>query len=441
MRTIYRDNYTPKVGDYHNVVVFDNALGNIWLFDCDGIYLDLSKTDVRVVNEAGQSTEYAISQKFVTDNLKSANDKIGEVDQESQRRDQEIKESLTQAEEELQSNLDRVENESKSRDSALQTQFSDGYKEFRDNIGLLNDATQVLSEEVEKYATDGIFGIEFGEGTALSLDYVKGTQKNSLPIREATEAENGLMSVAAYNQLKQNTDDISRLQSGGIYRGSFATLAAAPTTTPNEAFIGGEINTDDIITIQEAEHEGKTGIARYRAQVSDWDVSYTFDAFTDEDIKNFAQGQAGLIVGGTADGTVAAKVDGTGAVNGWDALKADLSSAEENIATNASAIQATNSNLTSTNQSVAALSTQLSTLSQTVAEQGEEVSAVQNGLNTTNSSLTALGNKSVDGGTTLSTNTSPLVTVPSMMARWVDITDTGLPASPDINTFYYTVEE
>lgn len=53
----------------------------------------------------------------------------------------------------------------------------------------------------------------------------------------------------------------------------------------------------------------------------------------------------------------------------------------------------------------------------------------------------ALGSKDVQAATdtTLATNTEPLLTVKGMMRQWVDITQSGLPADPDPDTFYYTV--
>jgi len=64
MRTILRDNYTPEIGDYHECLVVDEPEKKIWLFDCDGVYSDISP--VTVVSELGDSEKYAASQKLVT---------------------------------------------------------------------------------------------------------------------------------------------------------------------------------------------------------------------------------------------------------------------------------------------------------------------------------------------------------------------------------------
>lgn len=71
MRTIIRDNYTPKAGDYHEKIVRDEVNNKQWIFDCDGVFTDITDTtsDIEVVNELGPSTSAATSQKLVTDNV------------------------------------------------------------------------------------------------------------------------------------------------------------------------------------------------------------------------------------------------------------------------------------------------------------------------------------------------------------------------------------
>lgn len=71
MRTIIRNNYGPHTGDYHERIIQDEAREKTWLFDCDGVYLDITagRGDVKVVNELGDSEVFATSQKLVTDEL------------------------------------------------------------------------------------------------------------------------------------------------------------------------------------------------------------------------------------------------------------------------------------------------------------------------------------------------------------------------------------
>ena len=74
MRTIFRNNYTPVMGEYHERYVIDEARHKSYLFDCDGVFNELPY--VYVANEKGQSEEYAVSQKLFTDETTKLADDI-----------------------------------------------------------------------------------------------------------------------------------------------------------------------------------------------------------------------------------------------------------------------------------------------------------------------------------------------------------------------------
>lgn len=76
MRTILRDNYTPELGDYHERILIDNPQEKMWLFDCDGVFTDITR--VIVDNEFGNSTKHAISQAFFTDTVQGLKEAMEE---------------------------------------------------------------------------------------------------------------------------------------------------------------------------------------------------------------------------------------------------------------------------------------------------------------------------------------------------------------------------
>jgi len=82
MKTIVRNNYTPHSGDYRNTIVQDDAQNKTWLFDCGGTFLDISSGRglITVANEAGDHEEYAISQAFVTHELRDIKGDITIID-------------------------------------------------------------------------------------------------------------------------------------------------------------------------------------------------------------------------------------------------------------------------------------------------------------------------------------------------------------------------
>lgn len=444
MRNITRSNYTPKIGDYHNMIVHDPVLGKIWLFDCDGVFLDMSKTNVTVVDEYGVSPEYAASQRLVTATKDDLDSKIEGVDEAAHERDDDLDEKIKKVDEDLTEEIGNVEIESVARDQELEDDYTRKYNSLDNDIETLTRTVDTLGNTVEGIEQTAVFGVTVNQsdGTKITLSVNDGGTTTNTDLRNAGANQSGLMAAADYNQLQDNTIAIQHLQNSGLYRGSFDTLADAPTTTPDEAFIGGEIFQNDFIAVQHATHEGQTGIARYRASVNGSAVSYDFEAFIDEDIANFTEGNPGLIVGATADGTVKAESDGTGSVNGWTTVKNDISANAGNI-TNLSTDLGNLTNRVGTAEgNITSLDTRMGTAEGNITGLTTRMGTAEGNITSNANAVSALQGKGVQAttDTTLGTNTENLLTVKGMMRQWVDITQTGLPASPDPDTFYYTVE-
>lgn len=77
MRTIIRDNYDPQLGEYHERIIIDEARKKKWVFDCDGVFTDFTNTEV--VNEKGEGTDVAVSQKLFTDETKNLWDAVDNI--------------------------------------------------------------------------------------------------------------------------------------------------------------------------------------------------------------------------------------------------------------------------------------------------------------------------------------------------------------------------
>lgn len=442
MRNITRSNYTPKTGDYHNMIVHDPVLGKIWLFDCDGVFLDMSKTNIIVVNEAGDSDTYAISQQFVTNAITDLNAIINSVDTSAQNRDTTLQNNLDEAVETLNTNIAQVNTDAITRETQLAAAINAHVDTLDNDIENLTAITNSLTSRVSTINQTAVFDVHLEQSTDVALSVTDGTQTTRTVLREASATQNGLMPAATYTQVQENADAIQRLQNSGLYRGSFDVLADAPTITPDSAFIGGEIYNNDFISVQNASHEGQTGIGRYRAIVENGNVTYAFEAFIDRDIANFSDGNAGLIVGSTTDGKVGAASDGTGEVNGWGTVKADIATNAQNISANASDIATLQSTTATHTSEISALDGRVTTAEGNISAVQSDVAQLSSDVATASQAVTTLENKGVQAATdtTLGANTENLLTVAGMMRQWVDISTSGLPADPDANTFYYTVE-
>lgn len=444
MRNITRSNYDPHVGDYHNKMVHDPVRGKFWWFDCDGMYFDMSKTNVTVVDEYGDSAEYAASQSLVTRTNTTLNTKIEGVDEASHLRDDELDDKIDGESERLEAKIDANDVATRAREAEMRTDYTNKYQTLDNDIETLTRVTDGLTTDVENIERTAVFGVAINQSDQSKIEVTvnDGGTSTTTTIRNANGAQNGLMTAADHNQIAANADAIQHLQNAGLYRGSFPTIADAPTTTPDPAFVGGEIFNNDYISVQTATHEGETGSARYRAFVENGTVTYAFEIFIDKDIMNFSTGNPGLIVGGTNSGEVGAQNDGTGKVVGWDILNDTvsdnsqaISDANDDIDALEGRMTAAEGNITSQGQAISNNATNISSLTTRVTTAEGNITTNANGVSTIN-------NKGVQAttDTTIGANTENLLTVKGMMRQFVDITNTGLPASPDPDVFYYTVE-
>lgn len=445
MRNITRSNYDPHIGDYHNVIVHDPVRGKIWLFDCDGVFLDMSKTNVTVVDEYGESAEYAASQSLVTRTKDALTTQIEGVDEASHLRDDELDDKIDGESERLDAKIDANDVATRGREQAMTDDYTAKYQSLDNDIETLTRVTDGLTTDVEQLERTAVFSAVINQNDQAKIDYIvnDGGTSTTTTIRNANANQNGLMPAASYNQIAANTDAIQHLQNAGLYRGSFATINDAPTHTPNPAFVNGEIFNNDYISVQTATHEGETGSARFRAFVdANNDVTYTFEIFIDKDIKNFTTGNSGLIVGGTADGSVSANQDGTGSVAGWNTVKNDIANNAQAISDNTDAIDDLEDRMDDVEADISGIDGRVTTAEGNITSLTTRVGTAEGNITTNANAITTINGKGVQAttDTTIGANTEKLLTVKGMLRQFVDITQSGLPASPDPDVFYYVVE-
>ena len=428
------------------MIVHDPVLGKIWLFDCDGVFLDMSKTNVTVVDEYGESTEYAASQRLVTDTHDTLNAKIDGVDEASHDRDNVLDGKIAD-EAALRASEDaRLDREAKAREQIITDDYTAKYQSLDNNIETLTRVTDGLATDVAQIGRTAVFGTTLHQGDGSKIDLVvnDGGITTTTTIRNAGANQNGLMPAASYNQIQKNTEAIQNLQNAGLYRGSFETIDDAPTHTPDPAFVNGECYNNDYISVQRATHEGKTGSAHYRAFVDDnGDITYTFEIFIDKDILPFSTGSLGLIKGAASgNGSIEANNDGTGSVIGWSTLSSQVSTNTNNIATNTGNITSLSNRMGTAEGDITNLDTRVETAEENISSLTTRMGTAENGITGNTNAISAINSKGVQAttDTTIGANAENLLTVKGMLRQFVDITSTGLPASPDPDVFYYVVE-
>ena len=156
---------------------------------------------------------------------------------------------------------------------------------------------------------------------------------NSINVPLASDTTAGLMSKSDYAQIRDNTARIEQLEGQNVRL--LYTASESPTAAQIQQFVIDSGYSDTAqwpqigVVVQGSNH-----IWRYFNNTNTWqDVGVdTVNTFTNE--------IAGIIKGSDTDGKVYAETDGTGSVNGWDALNTKVTN-------NASAIAAEITNRTS----------------------------------------------------------------------------------------------
>lgn len=171
--------------------------------------------------------------------------------------------------------------------------------------------------------------------TVVQLDTTKTNIKTgatttgniSLPVASTTQA--GVMNSATFNAVAANASDIQALMNGAV---AIAGLSASPSQS-------------DLTTAWEAE----TGLAELMNRAGIYDIDndkvwtyysntttwYPASNTAQVTVNTFTNNSEGVIKGSTNVGQVFAESDGTGSINGWDALSGTVADHTSQIAAKA----------------------------------------------------------------------------------------------------------
>ena len=361
MRTITRNNYTPKIGDYHEIILKDPEQRKVWLFDCDGVYTEILKT-VFVADSFGNSTEKAASQRLVT----VLNDEIGDLTNLST----EDKTSIVNAINELVANYNpsdynSLDNRPKingvtlegdklagalglaseldflGEQSARQEADSNMEEQILSNAGNitelqgqvmqlnedmtgkadetdLNDVQSAINKTVvsDLTYTENASTVSVTENKVNISTGTTTTETEALPVASATAA--GIMNAATYQSIADSQETLDALLGGAVAIGN---LPANPTqqqlTTAWETATGRSelINRASI-------YDTTNGLIHtYYTNVNLWEDS---PAGAQVQVSQATNTELGIVKGSLTNGQAFAETNGTLSVNGWDDLVQDV---------------------------------------------------------------------------------------------------------------------
>lgn len=146
-----------------------------------------------------------------------------------------------------------------------------------------------------------------------------------LPVASATQA--GVMNTATYQTIQDNKAKIEAIEGGAVaITGISANPSQADLTTAWQTATGQTTLINDA-SILDVDNDLRW---TYYTNTATW---YSADTSASVTINPFTNTEAGTIKGSNVDGQVHAETDGTGSVQGWDTVKADIANNAAAIAT------------------------------------------------------------------------------------------------------------
>lgn len=150
-----------------------------------------------------------------------------------------------------------------------------------------------------------------------------GSTTTTLPVASTTQA--GVMNTSTYEAITTNSNNINAILNGAV---AITGLSASPsqsdltTAWQNETGLGTLINRASIYDVT------NNKVWTYYANDTTWYAASNSSQVT---INTFTNSSEGTILGSTNTGQIYAENDGTGSVNGWDALVNTVSGKQDAI--------------------------------------------------------------------------------------------------------------
>lgn len=219
------------------------------------------------------------------------------------------------------------------------------------------EAEQALTDANDAFDQAGI--TQTAEAATITITRGTGLQEQ-IPFPIASSVQTGMMNAQTYAGIVNLTARVDKLEaSKTVFYVTFSStsptdseLTSLFTTVSGRPPVAGDYLTD----IAKSLTYGYNGTNWVKVETS-------------ADIPVFTSETPGLIKGNTADGTVAAEVDGTGSINGWDNVKTTLNNHTESIGT----IQ---SSLSTVQGTVATHDTEIANLNADVLTKNDKLNAV-----------------------------------------------------------------
>lgn len=161
--------------------------------------------------------------------------------------------------------------------------------------------------------------------TNLAYPSSSTTSSISLPVASSTQA--GVMNSATFDAVTTNTNNINAILNGAV---AISNLPASPTQAQLTTAWENETGLTSLINRASVYDVTNNKVWTYYTNDQTWHAASNTSQVT---VNTFTNSSEGTIKGSTNDGQVFAESDGTGSVNGWDALTGNVANNTSKLAT------------------------------------------------------------------------------------------------------------
>ena len=332
----------PTVGKYRNVLLQYEANGKIYLYSSDGI---------PTLMESGIPQE-------VLDRLDLLDREMAEETETRQAADATLQNNITaeatarsSADATLQNNITAEATARSNADTALQnsitaeaTARSNADTALGDRLttveGIAGTALQpqsinkVVMTDIDLSANASTTTVQLEGSKENILTGATSTKNVPLPVASTTQA--GVMNSATFDAVTANTNNLSAIMNGAV---AITGISASPSQSDLTTAWQTETGLTTLINRASIYDVSNDKVWTYYTNDTTWHAASNTSQVT---INTFTNNSEGTIKGSTNIGQIFAENNGTGSVNGWDALSGAVATNTSDIAALQAAIPTVN---------------------------------------------------------------------------------------------------
>lgn len=271
------EDVVPSIGKYRNVVLSYESNGHVYLYSSDGIPTLLTSDATKELEE--RIAEVSENLSVETTNRQNADNALG-------------------------NRLTTVEG---IASTAVQP----------------DDINQTLVTDIAIDQAVSTSTVKINESKINLSDKSASSDSVTLPVASASRA--GIMNSSTYVAVSNNTNNINAILNGAV---AIASISANPTQTELTNRWLSETGISTLINRASIYDTTNDKVWTYYSNTAMW---YAASNTAQVTVNTFTNSSEGVIKGSTNTGQVFAENDGTGSINGWDALSNNVSTNANNI--------------------------------------------------------------------------------------------------------------